>query len=149
MTKLLVKPNNLFRPWLDIFALSAWGILILKYWLNGKLNLLIHPAYHLLTIAAALGLLIISGLKASDLIGKNLNRSRGSRQNRQPSPEHISFFPPGWSSAILLTTAIVGFLIKPTVFVSHTAIQRGINDFLPVTQSQPQAFEKVTRPEER
>ena len=149
MTKFIVTTNNLFRPWLDVFALSAWGILMLKYWLNGQLNLLIHPAYHWLTIAAAFGLLIIGGLKASDLIEKNLNRRGGSRQNRQPSPEHISFFPPGWSSAILLTTAIVGFLIKPTVFVSQTALQRGINDFLPVTQSQPQAFENVTRPEER
>ncbi|MDP8965447.1 MAG: TIGR03943 family protein, partial [Cyanobacteriota bacterium] len=41
------RPNlqNFFLPLLDIFALAAWGILLLKYWLNNELNLLIHPNY--------------------------------------------------------------------------------------------------------
>lgn len=141
-----IKILNSIRPWLDVFSLISWGILILKYWLNGQLNLLIHPAYHWLTIAAAFVLLILGGLKANDLIKI---RSYRVNINRQMTAEHISLFPPGWSSAILLITAILGLLIKPAPFVSQTALARGINDFLPVTHSQPQAFRNATKPEER
>lgn len=137
----MVKRSKSFRPWLDIFCLAAWGVLLLKLWLTNKLNLLIHPAYHWLTIAAGLALLLVSGLQARELLRKGRYRSTNS--------QHLSFFPPGWSSTILLATAMVGFLVKPTVFSSQTALQRGVNDFLPVTESQPQAFRNAIPPEER
>lgn len=137
----MVKRSKSLRPWLDIFSLAAWGVLLLKFWLTNKLSLLIHPAYHWLTIAAALALLLISGLQARELLRK--------RRYRLANSQHLSLFPPGWSSTILLATALVGFLVKPTVFASQTALQRGVNDFLPLTESQPQAFTNATPPEER
>ncbi|MFM8009306.1 MAG: TIGR03943 family protein, partial [Dolichospermum sp.] len=36
-----IKASNKFIPWLDVVAIAAWGILMLKYWLTGKLYLLI------------------------------------------------------------------------------------------------------------
>jgi len=137
----MVKRSKSLRPWLDIFSIAAWGVLLLKLWLTNKLNLLIHPAYHWLTIVAGLGLLLVSGLQGRELLRK--------RRYRFANSQHLSAFPPGWSSTILLATAIAGFSIKPTVFSSQTALQRGVNDFLPVTESQPQAFINATPPEGR
>ena len=48
-------PNKLI-PWLDVVAITAWGILMLKYWLTGKLYLLIHPDYFWLAISGGTGL---------------------------------------------------------------------------------------------
>ncbi len=137
----MVKRSKSLRPWLDIFSIAAWGVLLLKLWLTNKLNLLIHPAYHWLTLVAGLGLLLVSGLQGRELLRK--------RRYRFANSQHLSAFPPGWSSTILLATAIAGFSIKPTVFSSQTALQRGVNDFLPVTESQPQAFINATPPEGR
>ncbi|MBC6421193.1 MAG: TIGR03943 family protein [Hormoscilla sp. SP12CHS1] len=137
----MVKRSKYLRSWLDIFSIAAWGVLLLKLWLTNKLNLLIHPAYHWLTIVAGLGLLLVSGLQGRELLRK--------RRYRFANSQHLSAFPPGWSSTILLVTAIAGFSIDPTVFSSQTALQRGVNDFLPVTNSQPQAFINATPPEGR
>ncbi len=124
---------------------------MLKYWLTGELGILIHPAYWWLTIVAGFGLLAMSGYHAWELLQKRSQRSVYTRSKAadSPSPEHITVFPPGWSGTILLATAIVGLVIEPKVFVSETALHRGVNDFVPVTQLEPQAFGQVTRPEER
>lgn len=129
------------QSWLDVLAITAWGILILKYWLTNKLNLLIHPNYFWLAITGAIGLLIVSGFKAVQLL----------RQRREvtPSVQHLSFFPPGWGSAILLTAAILGLTITPQVFASQTALARGVTDLVGATRAQPQAFRASIRPEER
>lgn len=129
-----------FLPWLDVLAIAAWGILLLKYWLTGKLNLLIHPNYFWLVITGGLGLLVISGLKALELL---------QRRRRTKATAHITLFPPGFSSALLLTTAIIGLLFTPRVFASQTALQRGVTDSLGATRTQPQAFRSSVRPEER
>lgn len=142
-----IERFRLRLPWLDVIAIALWGVVLLKLWLTDKLNLLIHPAYHWLTIFAGIMLLAISGFKALELINQKPSRNRS--QPRLVQPQHMNFFPPGWGSSILLFTAVLGFLIEPTVFVSQTALQRGVNDFVPVTQSQPQSFSQVTRPEER
>lgn len=135
------KIKNKLLPWLDVLAISAWGILMLKYWLTGKLNVLIHPDYFWLVIVGGLGLIIVGGLQGWEL------RSR-SRLPTQPM-QHITLFPPGFSSALLLGTAIVGLAFTPRVFASQTAMQRDVSGFLGATRSQPQAFHSAKPPEAR
>lgn len=132
---------NWLLPWLDVLAIAAWGILMLKYWLSGKLNLLIHPDYFWLVVAGGLGLLVVASLKGWQLLRR--------RRAIAPSLQHITLFPPGFSSALLLATAILGLSFTPRVFSSQTAIQRGVTDFLAGTRTQPQAFRSSVRPEER
>jgi uncharacterized repeat protein (TIGR03943 family) len=137
------KIQNWLLPWLDVLAIAAWGILMLKYWLTGKLNLLIHPNYFWLVIAGGLSLLLVSGLKAWELLRQRRRRSIA------PATRHITLFPPGFSSALLLATAILGLSFTPRVFASQTALQRGVTDYLGATRSAPQAFRSSIRPEER
>jgi len=134
-------PNRLL-PWMDVLAIAAWGILMLRYWLTGKLDLLIHPSYFWLVITGGWGLLIVSGLKALELL-------RQRRRTRISSTGHITLFPPGFSSTVLLTTAIIGMLFTPRVFASQTALQRGVTELLGATRSQPQAFRSSVSPQER
>ncbi|MBW4565472.1 MAG: TIGR03943 family protein [Mojavia pulchra JT2-VF2] len=136
------KIRNLLMPWLDVLAITAWGILILKYWFTGKLNLLIHPDYFWLAIAGAIGLLIIGFFKAGQLW-------RWRRRENVPNAQHLTLFPPGWGSGLLLTAAILGLMITPRVFASQTALDRGVTDSVAATRAQPQAFRATIRPEER
>ncbi len=126
-------------PWLDVLAIAAWGILMLRYWHTGKLNLLIHRDYFWLVIAGGIGLSIVSSLKALDLL----------RRKNLPDTRHITLFPPGLSSALLLLTAIAGLVITPRAFASQTALQRGVTEVLQATRSQPQAFRSSVRSDER
>lgn len=133
-----------FLPWLDVLAIAAWGILFLKYWLTGKLNLLIHPNYMGLTVVSGVVLLLVSGLKAA-LLFKQVRRSvRGGA-----TAQHLTLFPPGWSTALLLGTAILGLLISPRAFASQTAIDRGVNDTITLTRVKPQAFRAATNSEDK
>ncbi|MCC5653968.1 TIGR03943 family protein [Nostoc sp. XA013] len=137
------KIQNLLLPWLDALAITAWGILMLRYWLTNKLNLLIHPNFFGLVIVAGIGFIIIGFFKMQELWQR---RRRDVTSNIQ----HISLFPPGWGSALLLTTAILGFIITPQVFASDKALQRGVTaDLLGSTRVKPQAFRVTVRPEER
>ena len=129
------------QNWLEVLAIAAWGCLMLKYWLTGKLNLLIHPDYFWLVVTGGFGLLVVAGLKAWQLLRR---RRRGSLVM-----QHISLLPPGFSSALLLATAIMGLMFTPRVFASQTALQRGVTDFLGATRSQPQTFRASVKPEER
>ncbi|HEY9848386.1 MAG TPA: TIGR03943 family protein [Leptolyngbyaceae cyanobacterium] len=197
-TKLKYKFQNTLLPWLDVITIIAWGILLLKYWVTGKLYLLIHPDYFWLVIVAGFVLLSIGSLKALSLvytqqtldrIPKNVGKgliayllwlvitvgglllqiagfkkgfSLMSRllnfqdelisEKTYPSysqNQHITVFPLGWSSTLLLITAILGFLITPRVFNSQTALERGVTDTLLMTRSQPQEFRSAKKPEER
>ncbi|MBW4635596.1 MAG: TIGR03943 family protein [Iphinoe sp. HA4291-MV1] len=139
-TKSKIRQKKLL-PWLDVLAITAWGILILKYWLTNKLNLLIHPDYFWLVIAGAIGLITIGFFKTLQLLQR--------RREMTPNVQHLTVFPPGWSSALLLTTAILGLIITPRVFASQTALQRGVTDLVGATRAQPQAFRASIRPEER
>lgn len=135
------RTQTLLLPWLDVLAIAAWGILLLKYWLNGKLGLLIHPDYFWLVIVTALGLLVVSGLKGYELLLR--------RRATAPSLQHLTLFPPGLSSGLLLATAILGLVVTPHVFASQTALQRGVTDSVTLTRSQPQAFRSSRPPEQR
>ncbi|HBB35409.1 MAG TPA: TIGR03943 family protein [Cyanobacteria bacterium UBA8803] len=142
---------SLWQLWLamlDIWALAAWGVLLITYWLNGKLSLLIHPNYFLLVMSTGIVLLILAALKGFQLISQLRSRSSGPI-TLVPMGQHMSWFPPGWSSGLLIITAILGLLIEPKVFTSQTAIQRGVTESLAITRSQPQSFRSASKPEER
>jgi uncharacterized repeat protein (TIGR03943 family) len=125
--------------WLDVLALGLWGVLLLKYWLSGRLGLLIHPHYFGLAIAAGFALLLVASLQAIRLW----------QQTPSPGLRHITLFPPGWMSGVLLIAAIVGLLITPRPFGGDTAIQRGLTDNFTVTRSRPQAFRTSQKSEDR
>lgn len=127
-------------PLLDAIALISWGALLLKYSLTGQLKLLIHPNYFLLVAFSSI-ILIILGIV---LI---LFRFIARKQSLSTS-EHISLFPPGLSSSLLLAIAILGFIVPPKILTSQTALQRRVSD-IPLTKTQPQAFRTATQPEER
>ncbi len=140
--------KNFLLSLLDIFALWAWGVLMLRYWVRGQLSLLIHPNYFWLVIATGFVLLFLAGLRVLQLFNQVRQRASG-KPTILSTPQHISLFPPGWSSALLLTTAIVGLLVTPKVFTSETAIQRGVTEALTMTRAQPQAFRSASKSEER
>jgi uncharacterized repeat protein (TIGR03943 family) len=137
------KLKNKLLPWLDVLAITAWGILMFKYRFTGKLNLLIHPDFFWLVMLGAIVLLTIAVFKGLKLWKQN------RRYEAPTNQQHINIFPPGWSSALLLTTAILGFIITPRVFASQTALERGVSEILGATRAQPQAFQASMRPEDR
>ncbi len=143
------------QPWVDPIAILAWGFLLIKYWVTGKLNILIHPNYFALTIVGGFGLLGIGGVKlweqleATGIFEYSKKTVRKNIRQTSQNVEHISLFPPGWGSAILLVTAILGLLITPRTFGSQTALQRGLTESLPVTRTQPQTFQTAAKPEDR
>ncbi len=129
------------KQWLDVFALLAWGILLLKYCFSGQLRLLIHPNFFGLVLATGIILLFLSLTKA---IACWTSNAEASDKN-----EHIVLFPPGLGSTVLIMVAIAGLIIPPNVLSSQAALQRGVADNLPLTRSEPQAFYTSTKPEER
>lgn len=137
-------PWHILTPWLDIVAIAAWGLAILKFWLTDELFLLIHPNYKILTIAAGISLLIVSAVKGFFV----WKASRNARPISADLP-HITLFPPGFSSAILLLVAIAGLIITPRPFASQTAIDRGINDAMTLTRVRPQTFRASARTEDK
>ncbi|NES24685.1 MAG: TIGR03943 family protein [Symploca sp. SIO3E6] len=141
-------PRKLILPVLEMFTLGVWGIVLLKYWQSGELNLLIHPNYFGLIVVTGFALLSIAAWKMLWLIKKWRQYTSG-KSGTIPTAQHLSLFPPGWSSGLLLIIAILGLTIKPKVFASDTAIQRGITESATVTRLQPQAFKPLSKPEER
>ncbi|MEA5579978.1 TIGR03943 family protein [Nodularia harveyana UHCC-0300] len=140
--KTKISLQNIFFPWLDAFAVTTWGILMLQYWLSGKLYLLIHPNFFGLVIGCGIAFVIIGLLKMRQVW-------RERRRVNTANLQHINLFPPGWGSALLLAVAILGLMITPRVFASDTALQLGVTDLLSTGRAQPQSFRPSTRPEER
>jgi len=137
--------NKKLTIWLDVVAIFAWGLLLVKYWLTNELYLLIHPNYFLLVKITGITLLILSIFKTIEII-KQVKKPKGLDQ---PMVEHLTLLPPGWSSGLLTVTAAIGLIISPQVLTSQTALQRGVSETLPVTRSQPQSFRLNSKPEER
>ena len=101
--------TSLRKSWLDILAITAWGILLLKYAIDGTLYILIHPSYYLLVTATG-GCLLLIGI----LQGWRLYRGKIAT-----APElHISLLPTGVTAMLLLGTAIAGLIITPKIFQS-------------------------------
>ena len=141
-------------PWLDALAILGWGILLLKYWITGKLSILIHPNYFGLTVAGGIGLVFIGGFKIWELIklDRTKQQSRTSPAINSPKMvevEHITLFPPSFGSTLMLSVALIGLLTTPRTFTSQTALERGLTESLPITRLQPQEFRNTTKPENR
>lgn len=141
MTK---RAGNSFKfiqilDWLDVLAISAWGVLLLQYWLTGKLGLLVHPNYFGLVIATGFALLLIAAFRVGGLWQKH----------PKPRMQHLTLFPPGWSSGLLLLTALLGLLVTPQPLASQAAVQLGLADSFVSSRIQPQAFQSSVRPEEK
>lgn len=144
---LKANPNKFIYSGLESLSLLAWGSLLLKYFLSGQLKLLIHPNYFGLVLFASLVLLLIGGVKAWQLFEQWRIRKPISPEQ---SVKHITLLPAGFSSSLLLLTAILGWLIAPMPLTSHIAVQRGVSEALFVnTRLQPQAFRATSNPEER
>jgi uncharacterized repeat protein (TIGR03943 family) len=133
--------------WIDVLTLFAWGVLMLKYWLDGTLNLLIHPNYFALVVATAIALFLIGGVKSMMLFIKS--RHLDSQGNQNTDFQHTTLLPVGWSTGILLFTAILGLIITPKVFTSYTAINRGITESLTVTRLNPTEFRTNVRSDQK
>jgi uncharacterized repeat protein (TIGR03943 family) len=133
--------SSLRKSWLDILAITAWGILLLKYAIDGTLYILIHPSYYLLVTVTGGCLLLIGMLQGWRLY-------RGRIVNNQEV--HSSLLPSGLTAMLLLSTAIAGLIITPKLFTSQAAIQRGVSaEAVTVTRSQTQAFNTSVKPESR
>jgi putative membrane protein len=131
--------------WLDVVALFAWGLLLIKYWLTNELVLLIHPNYFWLVRITGICLLIVSLIKSMEIIKK----AKQSGGLDSAIVEHITLLPKGWSSSLLIITAVLGLIISPQILNAQNALQRGVTETLPLTRSQPQSFRAVTKPEDR
>lgn len=129
---------------LDVLAILAWGILLISYWFNGQLLLLIHPNYFGLALGTGIILLILGIWQILPASRRKLNNSKS-----RPNPTNLSTFPTGWGSALLLFTAILGLVIGPNFLSSKTALHRGVRDSLPLTQAQVQHFQVNSNPEQR
>ena len=127
--------------WLDNLVLLTWGILLLKYAVTGEYKLLIHPNYFWLMAVTSILLLLMGMFRVIFLVKSN-NYS-------QDNSQHLTLFPAKFSSTLLLLVAIAGIIISPNVLTSQTALQRGVTENLPLTNSQPQSFITTTKPEER
>ncbi|MEM9264743.1 MAG: TIGR03943 family protein [Cyanobacteria bacterium P01_F01_bin.13] len=130
-------------PWyrsdlLDALVLGAWSLAFLKYWITGKLFLLLHPDYMWLANGAAIV-----------LMGMAIFKLTKGRRRTPVTTGHIMLLPPQLSSLILLVVAVVALVYTPQAFASDTAIQRGISDSLTLTRSQPQRFVRQTASEDR
>ncbi|OCQ92125.1 TIGR03943 family protein [Oscillatoriales cyanobacterium USR001] len=143
-----------YSHWLDAIAILAWGILLLKYWITGKLNILIHPNYFGLTLAAGIALIAIGSLKIYELYQieqqrKTVRQLQVIEATKIDPAQHITLFPPAWSSILLSIVAAIGLIITPKTFSSQTALERGITESLPLTRMQPQEFRNIAKPEQR
>ena len=136
------KKSRSISDWIDILAISAWGILLLKYWLSDKLIFLINPNYFWLSNFTAILLLSIGIYKTWQMLRVN---SKKQLQQMQ----HMSTFPPGLSSRILLLTAISGLFFSPQALTSEYVTNYELSTFSTISQSKVQEFRPSSRPEER
>ncbi len=133
--------SSLRQSWLDIAAIMAWGILLLKYAIDGTLYILIHPSYYLLATVTG-GCLVSIGILQSWRLWR--------RKLELPAVQHSSLLPSGSATILLLTTAIVGLIITPKLFNSHAAVQRGVSaEAVTVTRDRAQAFHTSIKPESK
>lgn len=144
MSSRIKRPSKTLKnllPWLDVLAITAWGFLLLKYWLSQELYLLIHPNYFALVVVAGIILIIIGIAKGIELF----------RQRKPPQEaQHMNLIPRRFGSFLLIVVAIIGFTIAPRVFASDKAIQRGVAEFGQAnSRLQPQSFRTATNPEDR
>lgn len=125
-------------PLLDSFTLGLWGVLLLRYWQSGDLNLLINPAYTWLTVSTGFILVTLAGMRLVLWVGQ-----------RSESLQHVSSLPRTGGALLLLGVALAGFWVPPRVFASDLAIDREVADFMTLARPQPQSFRLAAKPEDR
>jgi uncharacterized repeat protein (TIGR03943 family) len=133
-------------PRLEALTFLAWGTLLFKYWFTGQIRLLIHPNYISLVVITGGILLVLGFFKLFPLYKKRKQRAKNGGES---VVQTVTLFPAGWSTFFLLSTAILGLLIPPKILGSDMALQRGIREALPLTQTQPEQFRVDLNPEER
>lgn len=140
------RSPGVWRSHLDTLAILAWGILLLRFWVSGRINILLHPDYVWLAVSAGIFLLGLGIFRVLQGIARSHQRTFP-----MPTPQmtHFNLFPPGWSSALLLIVALFGLQFSPQAFASQIALDRGVTETLSMTRSQPQSFRGGTRPEDR
>lgn len=141
-------------PWRDVIdalAFGTWSAMLFRYWLGGKLLLLLHPNYAWLSNLAAVVLLLLVALILFRIVKKMFSSPQkpGSASGMDMDAAHVTLMPPSISSALLLGVAVFGLIYTPQAFGSETAIQRGISDTLTLTRAQPQRFVRAAPAEER
>ncbi len=130
---------------LDVLVFFAWGSLILKSWLTGQLNNLIHPDYVLLLAGSGCFLIGIGIIKLIFLLVRiPLGRKRKNEEVKQ-----ISLVPGNFSSLFLLLVAIASLFITPQILGSQTALNQGVENYLTLTPSQPPSGYVAKKPVER
>lgn len=132
---------------LDGLGILAWGILMLKYSVSGELKLLIHPNYFALVTVTGFVLLFLGALRLFQTGRRWFKKS--SKKVDQDTVTHVTVLPLGLGTILLLTTALLGLFITPSVFTSQLALQRGISTSLPPTRTQAASFASQTKPEDR
>ncbi len=134
-----VNPTLWYRPeLLDALVLATWSLAFFRYWLTGKLFLLLHPDYMWLANGAGIVLLGLALFKLTQ-----------SKRKTPSSGGHTTLLPPQLSSLILLAIGVVSLIYTPQAFASDAAIQRGVSDSLTLTRSQPQRFIRQASSEDR
>jgi len=145
----LTPRRSLYLPWrfiLDTLAILLWGLLLLRFWITGRINVLLHPSYVWLAAVAGIFLTALGVFR----LGQLWARGQPYRLTADtPQMQHFNLFPPGWSSTLLVAVAVFGMQYTPQAFASQVALDRGVTDTLAMTRSQPQAFRSGTRPEDR
>ena len=103
------RSSILRKSWLDLAAVTAWGVLLLKYAIDGTLNILIHPSYY--TLATVTGcFLVLIGITQGWRLYKSTRKGRMPASLNQEL-QHISLLPQGITTMLLLGTAIAGLII--------------------------------------
>jgi len=141
-SKLRAKQPLPWRFILDTLAISSWGVLLLRFWISGRINILLHPGYVWLAVAAGCFLVSLG-------VFRIVQGMQGRIGAEAPQMAHFNLFPPAWSSGLLLAVAIFGLQFSPQAFTSQVAMDRGVADTLSMTRSKPQSFRGGTRPEDR
>ncbi|NJK72321.1 MAG: TIGR03943 family protein [Synechococcaceae cyanobacterium SM2_3_60] len=114
---------------IDALALGLIGVLLLKYWQQGKLALLIHPMYVPLVVVCGVVLIAFASVR--------LLKHRHFRPG-----EHTGLlFPPALAWGLLAVLLLLGTLLPPRPLSSAMALQRGASELLP---RQPQQQFRLT-----
>lgn len=136
-------------PWsaiIDLLILATWGVMLTRFWVGGRLSLLLHPNYHWLSNGAAVLFLVMAAIRAIQ-IGRHVG---GGFLGWRTNPEdHVNLLPRQVSILLLISVAVFGLIFIPQPFSSETALQRGISETAGQTRSRPQRFVRSRSPEER
>lgn len=133
------------QNFLDVLVFFAWGSLIIKSWLTGQLDNLIHPHYVLLIAVSGCFLMGIAIIKLFFLFAY----IRSDRKIKKKEIKQFNLVPGKLSSIFLLVVAITSFFVTPQILGSKTALNQNVEVYLTLTPSQPPSGYVAKRPVER